>query len=82
MNRKEWLPIRKLPPADRNKVRWIVRNDPEEVVASGVGVLFGREWYINLSRLPDYLQERTLKLLRKREERTLKLLRKREEQTA
>ena len=48
---------------DEQRLRWLIRHHAEDMVRAGVAMKFGREWRIHLTRLPEYLRERTLEML-------------------
>ncbi len=62
-----WLSIADFDEAEQLKLRWLLRNaNGNGIVAQGVAVKFGREWRINPSKLPKFLQKLTLKTLETR----------------
>lgn len=60
----EWQRITDFPDKERNKLKWLVRHAASNgIVEAGVALKFGREWRINVERLPEFLRQQTLAML-------------------
>jgi hypothetical protein len=60
----EFIEIADFPPDEVNRIKHLLRHHADAMVEAGVALKYGRGWRINRSKLPGFLRELTLRLLR------------------
>lgn len=56
----DFIPLKDFPPTERQKLKWLLRHAQDNgIIAAGVAVKFGRDWYICAAKLPAFLAEHT-----------------------
>lgn len=57
---RPWTPLAEFEKSERNRIRFALRTAADnDIVADGVACKFGRLWYINVDRLPEWAVKRT-----------------------